>query len=83
MEKVVRLESRQRHAEPERPSVRRGTEEPDRTTSVFALVVAAVIVLVGFLLLKELADNSKLDDCNLAGRKNCVPIDLPVRRPGP
>jgi hypothetical protein len=54
--------------------------EPDRRASTLALIVAIVIVVVGYILIKELADNTKIDDCNLAGRKNCVPIDVPASR---
>ena len=55
-------------------------QEPDRTASAIGLIVALVIIVVGFLLIKELSDNAKIDDCNMAGRKNCVPIDVPAHR---
>lgn len=66
-----------RHDDDRRPE---DDQEPDRAASAFGLIVALVIVVVGFLLIKELADNAKIDDCNLAGRKNCVPIDVPAHR---
>jgi hypothetical protein len=41
------------------------------------LVLLAVLVLVGggWLLVRQLIADSKLQDCVMSGRKNCVPSD--------
>ncbi|MFO0998132.1 MAG: hypothetical protein U1F33_15730 [Alphaproteobacteria bacterium] len=52
---------------------------PDPRTNLVVLVVAVVIVALGFLLMKELSDTSKVNDCILSGRKNCVPLDIPAK----
>jgi hypothetical protein len=59
---------------------REDDQEPDRAASTLGLIVALVVIAVGFFLIKELSDNAKIDDCNMAGRKNCVPIDMPAHR---
>ncbi len=41
----------------------------------FALVVILVLVVGGYFLMTWLRDTSKMQDCIMAGRKNCAPID--------
>lgn len=62
-----------------RASGGRGDAVPDQRTNIIVLVIAAVIVVLGFLLMRELSDTSKLNDCILSGRKNCAPLDLPAK----
>ena len=53
-------------------------EEKRRTRSnVAALVFAALLVGLGWLLVKTLGENSKREDCLLSGRTNCSPIAMP------
>jgi hypothetical protein len=43
-----------------------------------ALIAAGIIVLlmvVGFVLARELWSSAKLQDCLMSGRTNCAPID--------
>ncbi|MBN8925521.1 MAG: hypothetical protein BGO51_13665 [Rhodospirillales bacterium 69-11] len=46
--------------------------EADRqTASLAAVAVTLVLLILGLLLVRELAAESKLEDCLLAGRRNC------------
>jgi len=47
------------------------------------LVILTIIALVcvgGYFLLMKLIDVSRQEDCLLAGRRNCAPIEVPSRR---
>jgi hypothetical protein len=62
-------------------------DEPDGHDSgppgfVIALVLGAfAIALVGgYLLVMKLADMSRMEDCLMSGRRNCAPIEMPMRR---
>jgi hypothetical protein len=46
-----------------------------RRTSLVALGVVVVLFVIGWLLTRELYSNSKIEDCVMSGRTNCVPID--------
>jgi hypothetical protein len=50
---------------------------------VAILVVLMIIALVcvgGYFLLMKLIDVSRQEDCLLAGRRNCAPIEVPSGR---
>jgi hypothetical protein len=56
---------------------RRQDDETDGTRSR-ALIAAGIIVLlmvVGFVLARQLWSSAKLQDCLMSGRTNCAPID--------
>jgi hypothetical protein len=46
------------------------------TTSLAGLAVALLLGIVSLYLLDALATESTLEDCLLAGRMNCEPIDV-------
>lgn len=48
---------------------------PSRARALAALAVLAVLVLGGFWLSRQLASVSRTEDCVMAGRRNCAPID--------
>jgi len=50
-------------------------ENTNRRASLVALGVVIVLFLIGWVLTRELYSNSKIEDCVLSGRTNCVPID--------
>jgi hypothetical protein len=56
----------------------------EQTLSPLAiLVILATIALVcvgGYFLLLKLIDVSQQEDCFLAGRRNCAPIEVPSNR---
>jgi cell division septal protein FtsQ len=50
-------------------------ENTNRRASLVALGVVIVLFVIGWVLTRELYSNSKIEDCVLSGRTNCVPID--------
>lgn len=44
---------------------------------MIALAVVVLLFVVGWVLAHELYANGKLEDCLLAGRTNCEPIQSP------
>jgi hypothetical protein len=57
-------------------------EHPDaarRTVALMGFIVILVLAIAGVVLVRELAKNAKLEDCLMAGRRNCAPIDVPAR----
>jgi hypothetical protein len=71
------IANRPRPAEP-------GNTGREQTLSPRAiLVILTIIALVcvgGYFLLMKLIDVSRQEDCVLAGRRNCAPIEVPSRR---
>ena len=57
-------------------------EEADarRTSALMGFVVVLVLAIAAILLVRELGKKSRLEDCLMSGRKNCAPIEVPVRR---
>jgi hypothetical protein len=55
-------------------------EDGRRRTNILMLVIGAVVVLVGIWLVNTMADMRKIQDCESAGRRNCVPIKVPGGR---
>jgi hypothetical protein len=49
-----------------------------RLGPLIGLAVAAVIVVVAFLLVRQLSTLARLQDCILSGRSNCAPIQTPT-----
>jgi hypothetical protein len=49
--------------------------EADRSRALLAAGVVVVLMVVGFLLARELSASAKLQDCLMSGRTNCAPID--------
>jgi hypothetical protein len=50
-----------------------------RATNIFLAVAGVVIVGVGIWLGNALVAARKADECMSSGRRNCNPIDVPVR----
>jgi hypothetical protein len=55
--------------------------EPDgsRRGALAGLIIAAILLLAGLWLARELRSASQIQDCVMSGRSNCEPIDTPVR----
>ena len=51
-------------------------QNTNRRASLVALGVVIVLFVIGWILTRELYSNSKIEDCVLSGRTNCVPIDM-------
>ena len=52
-----------------------------RTAALMGFIVILVLAIAGVVLVRELGKKSKLEDCLMAGRRNCAPIELPLRQP--
>jgi hypothetical protein len=50
-----------------------------RAATVFLLVAAALLVGVGVWLVDALIAARRADECIAAGRRNCIPLELPQR----
>ena len=48
-----------------------------RTAALIGLIVILSLAIVGIVLVRELGKELKLEDCLMAGRTNCAPIELP------
>lgn len=58
--------------------LRREREEDDRrfTASLAGLAVALFLIWIGLYVTEQLAAESKLEDCALQGRMDCMRIDM-------
>ena len=54
-------------------------EEDRRTAALMGFIVVLVLAIAGLVLVRELAKKSQLEDCLMSGRRNCAPIELPLR----
>jgi hypothetical protein len=73
----------------EKPPRRRRSVDDERerreddhrfTTSLAGLAVALLLIVIGLYVVEGLAKQSKLEDCVLQGRADCVRVDLtPLR----
>jgi hypothetical protein len=53
--------------------------ERRRTRSnIAALVFAAVLIAIGWLLVEKLGASGRMEDCLMSGRTNCAPINAPA-----
>ena len=52
-----------------------------RTAALMGFVVILVLAIAAVLLVRELRSNANLEDCLMAGRRNCAPIETPARHP--
>ncbi|HEU0155902.1 MAG TPA: hypothetical protein VFQ82_07510 [Stellaceae bacterium] len=51
-----------------------------RTAALIGIAIVLALALAGVVLIRDLGKVSRLEDCLLAGRTNCAPIDLPADR---
>ena len=70
-----------RQDQPRQDPPRRGPPRKNdgQRRSLIALGVVVLLFLVGWILAREIYANDKVEDCVLAGRTNCVPIDTQSR----
>ena len=55
------------------------TERERRVTNLFLLGAALVVVVGGIWLVNAMVDARKSEECFESGRRNCNPIEAPVR----
>ena len=57
-------------------------EDADRrTAALMGFVIILVLAIAGVVLVREISRTMRIEDCLMAGRRNCVPIEVPLRRP--
>lgn len=54
-------------------------EEDRRTAALMGFIVVLALAIAGLLLVRELTKKSQLEDCLMSGRRNCAPIEVPLR----
>jgi hypothetical protein len=56
-----------------------GDRETDerRTAALIGLIICLALAIAGVLLIRDLGQESRLEDCLLSGRTNCAPIEVP------
>ena len=78
--KIVAFRQKPKEAKPSgQPSNSAAAEPPRARGNIAALVLAAVLVLLGWLLVQKLGRNARMEDCLMSGRTNCNPIASPDR----
>jgi hypothetical protein len=60
----------------------RGDDEADqrRSAALIGLIIILALAIAGVVLVRELRERSRLEDCLMSGRTNCAPIEMPLRR---
>jgi len=56
-------------------------DEQRRTAALMGFVVVLMLAIAGVMLVRELRRITGIEDCLMAGRRNCAPIETPLRRP--
>jgi len=51
-----------------------------RSAALIGLIIILALAIAGVLLVRELRERSRLEDCLMSGRTNCAPIEVPLRR---
>jgi hypothetical protein len=61
---------------------RDGDHEADqrRSAALIGLIIILALAIAGVWLVRELREKSRLEDCLMAGRHNCAPIEVPSPR---
>ena len=50
-----------------------------RTAALMGLIIVLSLAIAGVVLVRDLGQELKLEDCLMSGRTNCAPIELPPR----
>jgi hypothetical protein len=58
-----------------------GDDEADqrRSAALIGLIIILGLAIAGVVLVRELRERSRLEDCLMSGRTNCAPIETPLR----
>jgi hypothetical protein len=54
--------------------------EQRRSAALIGLIIILVLAIAGVVIVRELREKSRLEDCLMAGRHNCAPIEVPAPR---
>ena len=52
-----------------------GEPDPSRARTLVALLLLLALVGGGFVLARHLAHVAKIEECLMAGRRNCAPVE--------
>jgi len=52
-------------------------EEARRTAALIGLIVILMLAIAGVVVVRELRRTTGIEDCLMAGRHNCTPIEAP------
>ena len=66
--------------QPRRPGPH--ADGPPASAIALLLGAFAIALVGGYFLVMKLAGMSRMEDCLMSGRRNCAPIDMPMRREG-
>jgi hypothetical protein len=69
-------------AEPMNNQSEHGDDGADqrRSAALIGLIIILALAIAGVVLVRELRERSRLEDCLMSGRTNCAPIEAPLRR---
>ena len=51
-----------------------------RSAALIGLIIILALAIAGVILVRELRERSRIEDCLMSGRTNCAPIEVPLRR---
>jgi hypothetical protein len=51
-----------------------------RSAALIGLIIVLALAIAGVVLVRELREKSRLEDCLMSGRTNCAPIEAPLHR---
>jgi hypothetical protein len=57
-----------------------GGADQRRSAALIGLIIILALAIAGVVLVRELRERSRLEDCLMSGRTNCAPIEVPLRR---
>jgi hypothetical protein len=61
-----------------RPKLDPEAERRRNRANVAALIFAAILIAVGWMLVQKLGASGRMEDCLMSGRTNCAPINAPA-----
>lgn len=78
---IFRMERDRTESPQEQPPHEAHDEEGDRRLANIVLAVGFVVLVgAGIWLAEAMVTARKADDCMASGRRNCFPVDVPVRQ---
>jgi hypothetical protein len=51
-----------------------------RSAALIGLIIILALAIAGVVLVRELRERSRMEDCLMSGRTNCAPVETPLRR---
>ena len=53
--------------------------EARRTAALMGVALILALAIAGIVLMRALGEKGRIEDCLMAGRRNCAPIEAPLR----